>query len=115
MISSTMHRGLTPYHGRKSRPVWPRTLGVTLAGCLIAVGALLSQTSRYEIDATRLQAVSVAATAPSNPYGTKDPYGFGPRATAEPGAPGGAADQEDLSIAERPAPRPETGMPESKN
>lgn len=85
---------------------WPRTLAITIMAGLILSGGVLARATKMEMDATKLEAASNACSMPASAYGAKDPYGFGPRAAAEPGAPGGAADQEDLSITERPAPQP---------
>jgi|SRR5579872_4811479 len=100
--------------GQSSGPSWLRTALITVAGCLVLGGGLVMRAARIDTEATNVQAAAAVSNAPVTAYGAKDPYGFGPCAIAEAGAPGGVANQEDLAIAERPAPR-DTAAPISRN
>ena len=75
-------------------PFWQRMLAATVLAGLIMGSGVLMLAARIERDTARSKCETAPIIAESAAYGTKDPYGFGPRAFAGPGTPGGAADQE---------------------
>ena len=88
-------------------PVWLRSLllGV-LAGLILAI-LIMAPATRSQWEAARPDDDTQPVSLVNSAYGTRDPYGFGPRAGMAPDAPGGAADRESLSAASSD-PQPDT-------
>ncbi len=96
MIYPTVGRLHTGKVLRQNGPAWLRaTLLSVLAGLIIGI-CFLQHATRKELAAAG-QDDSPTVSPWNSAYGTTDPYGFGPRANAAPGTPGGAANQESLS------------------
>lgn len=84
-------------------PLWLRSVLLGILAGLILVILVLAPATRSQLEAARVEGDSETVSPVNLAYGTRDPYGYGPRAAAQPGEPGGSADEENLSVKERAA------------
>src|SRR4051812_44784468 len=82
-------------------PVWLRSLLLGLLIGLILFILVMAPATRTQLNAARVEGDCETVSPLPAAYGTRDPYGYGPRAAAKPGEPGGAADEESLAASER--------------
>ena len=96
---------------RGEGPIWLRSLllGV-LAGFILAI-LVMAPATRSQLEAAPVDDDTRPVSLVNSAYGSKDPYGFGPRAGMAPDSPGGGADQESLSAT---SPGPQTDAANSK-
>ncbi len=82
---------------KENGPAWLRSLLIMVLAGLILGTTLLAHATRIALDTAERCDFDQPVSVWVHPYGTRDPYGFGPMANAKPGTPGGAANQESLS------------------
>ena len=96
MTAFTIHKLHAPRPLSGPGPLWLRSLLLGLLAGLTLVIIVLAPATRNQMNASKVEGDSETVNVLNPAYGSRDPYGYGPRAGADQGDPGGAADQESL-------------------